>query len=126
MLSTWISERLTSEPKVFDKLTELGGKRWLCRGHSECQESLAPSIDRDWLKGRPRPEKLEFELRSIELFRETAKFFSHPGEQLAMVDEVVALMVLRHYGVPTRLLDCIAIALRGCVLRSLRQCRPGR
>jgi hypothetical protein len=45
------------------------------------------------------------ERRSIDLFRSTARFFAHPGEQGALTDDFIALMVLRHYGIPTRLLD---------------------
>ncbi|MCC6650178.1 MAG: FRG domain-containing protein, partial [Candidatus Eisenbacteria bacterium] len=38
-------------------------------------------------------------------FRASAKDFAHVGERAAMTDDIIALMVLRHYGVPTRLLD---------------------
>jgi len=53
----------------------------------------------------PRPDKIKLEYQSIRLFQSTARFFSHPGEQLALSDKFIALMILRHYGVPTRLLD---------------------
>ena len=86
-------------------LSELQGKQWLCRGQPERHKGLIPSIDRDPLRGLTRPEKLDLECRSIRLFQSTARFFSHPGEQLALSDRFIALMVLRHYGVPTRLLD---------------------
>ena len=42
--------------------------------------------------------------KAFDLFRSTARFFAE-GESGAFVDDVVALMVMRHYGVPTRLLD---------------------
>jgi hypothetical protein len=45
------------------------------------------------------------ERESIDLFRSTARFFAGRGERGALVDDIVAMMVLRHYGVPTRLLD---------------------
>jgi hypothetical protein len=34
-----------------------------------------------------------------------ARFFASRGEEGSLVDDFIALMVLRHYGVPTRLLD---------------------
>jgi hypothetical protein len=105
MTFSWTPCPLATERQVFDVLAELRGKAWLCRGQSAIHPDLVPSIDRDRLKTLPRPEKLNLELQSIKLFQETAHFFSHQGEQLSLNDEVVALMVLRHYGVPTRLLD---------------------
>jgi FRG domain-containing protein len=42
---------------------------------------------------------------SIDLFRATARSFAAAGEQNALTDDFVALMVLRHYSVKTRLLD---------------------
>src|SRR5262249_46637109 len=57
------------------------------------------------LKGMPRAEKLKLERSSIELFKSTARFFASVGEQVALLDDVSAIMVLRHYRVPTRLLD---------------------
>jgi FRG domain len=49
-------------------------------------------------------EKLMRERRSINFFKSTARFFM-PGEQQNLGNDVGALMVLRNYGVPTRLLD---------------------
>jgi hypothetical protein len=45
------------------------------------------------------------ELQSIDLFRSTARFFGAEGEKSALADELSALMMMRHHGVPTRLLD---------------------
>ena len=64
-----------------------------------------PSIDRGPLIHLSRREKLTLERQSIDLFRSTARFFAGQGEQGALADDVVAMMLLRHYGVPTRLLD---------------------
>jgi hypothetical protein len=64
-----------------------------------------PSLDRGPFCALGRSEKLERERRTIDQFRSTARFFSSPGEQAALVDDFIALMVLRHHGVPTRLLD---------------------
>jgi len=64
-----------------------------------------PSIDRDGRQGLTRREKLSLESQSIDLFRSTARCFAGDGEKPALTDDIVAMMVLRHYGVPTRLLD---------------------
>ena len=101
----WSTTKLTSATKALDVLTELRGRRWLCRGQSRSYGSLVPSIDRKPREALARREKLRLERRSIDLFRSTARFFADPGEQRALIDDIVALMVLRHYGVPSRILD---------------------
>ncbi len=105
MSHDWMTTTLTDEDEVFRVLAELRGKRWMCRGQARRYASLVPSIDRNELKHLSRPQKLMRERQSIDLFRTTARFFAHPGEQGALTDDIVALMVLRHYDVPTRLLD---------------------
>ena len=101
----WNSTTLEAEADALRMLTDLRGGRWLLRGQSKRYGGLVPSIDRKALAGLSRAEKLMLERRSVDLFRSTARFFADPGEQGALADDVVALMVLRHYGVPTRLLD---------------------
>jgi hypothetical protein len=107
MSHSWNTTTLDSEADVFNELTKLKGKRWLCRGQSKRYGAggLVPSIDREKLKNLSRLEKLKLERQSIDIFRSTARFFADPGEQGALADDIIALMVLRHYGVPTRLLD---------------------
>lgn len=106
MTCTWNTTVLSSEAEAFQVLTDLQGKQWLCRGHSGRHGSLIPSIDRDeHLKNLSRPEKLALERQSIDIFRTTARFFAAQGEQDALRNDIATLMVLRHYGVPTRLLD---------------------
>lgn len=105
MACNWNTTTLTDEEKAFEVLADLRGKRWLCRGQSKRYGNLLPSIDRDKLQSLLRVEKLTLERRSIDLFRSSARFFAHPGEQGALTDDIVALMVLRHHEVPTRLLD---------------------
>jgi len=101
----WKTTDLASDQEVLDILADLQGKRWLSRGQSRRYCGLVPSIDREPREGFTRHAKLLLERESIDLFRSTARFFAGPGEQGALADDVVALMVLRHYGVPTRLLD---------------------
>lgn len=105
MSHSWPTAELNSVEKTFELLEELCGKRWLCRGQSEDYGNLEPSIEREEFKDLPRSEKIRMERRSIELFRSTARFFASPGEQGALADDIITLMVLRHYGVRTRLLD---------------------
>jgi hypothetical protein len=100
----WPNERLDSVTRVFDVLEDLEQRRWICRGHAR-NHPLFPSIERAGRDTKRRQEKLIVERKSIDLFRSAVRFFSHPGEQAAMHTDLVALMILRHYGVPTRLLD---------------------
>jgi len=105
MSHNWNTTPLTTEKDVLHVLAELRGKRWLCRGQSQRHSNLIPSIDRDPRQNLSRLEKLMLERQSIDIFRSTARFFADQGEQTALISDVHALMVLRHYGVPTRLLD---------------------
>jgi hypothetical protein len=102
---TWNTETLDTEDTIFDRLAKLRGDKWYCRGHSQFYGGLMPSIDRDKMTGRSRLEKINLERRSIDIFRASARFFSHPGEMMALTDDIIALAVLRHHGVRTRLLD---------------------
>jgi len=105
MTHSWNTTILNSEAEALHALTELCGKRWLCRGQSKRYGKLMPLIDRDPRQGLPRCEKIKLERQSIDIFRSTARFFADQGEQGALIKDITALMVLRNYGVPTRLLD---------------------
>lgn len=105
MSNGWESTKLTTEAEALEALMKLRGKRWLCRGQSRRYNGLVPSIDRSPRENLTRSQKLALERSSIDCFRSTARFFADTGEQGSLTDDVVALMVLRHYGVPTRLLD---------------------
>src|ERR1700730_737483 len=105
MSSNWPTTTLSDVSVALDTLIDLRGKDWLSRGHSQTFKKLVPTIDRDKLQSISRPKKLALERQSIDIFRSTARFFADRGEEGALTDDIVALMVLRHYGVPTRLLD---------------------
>ena len=105
MAHGWSTTVLDTAETALSALIDLQGRRWLSRGQSKCRDALTASIDRDALGTLPRPVKLCRERESIDSFRSTARYFASPGEQASLVHDVVALMVLRHYGVPTRLLD---------------------
>ncbi len=105
MSDAWSTTTLTSVTEALSVLSELRGRRWLCRGQSKRYGGLVPSIDREELQSLSRVEKLALERQSIDLFRSTARFFADAGEQGSLASDIIALMVLRHYDVPTRLLD---------------------
>ena len=102
---TWPETRLDSVDAVLSTLIELRGKNWLCRGQANAAHSLVPTMDRGPLAGRMRSAKLALERRSINTFRSIARYFADEGERAAVEHDVGTLMVLRHYSVPTRLLD---------------------
>ncbi len=102
---TWKSTTLRSEAEVLHALAELRGQRWLCRGQPECYRSLFPTIDRPPMARLSRFEKLTLERQSIDLFRSTVQDPTDPHVQHAKHRDLITLMLLRHYGVPTRLLD---------------------
>jgi hypothetical protein len=104
MPSAWATTTLASVDRVVEELADLSLKRWIHRGEARTYDALVPSIDREGRAGLTRIEKLALEQRSIQTFRESARFFNF-GEEQALQDPIVALMVLRHHGVPTRLLD---------------------
>jgi hypothetical protein len=101
----WRTTILTSESAALAALDELKVRRWLFRGHPKRWDGLVPPIDRPPRHKLNRTQKLMLERRSIETFRANARFFAGEAERSAMKLDPVALMVLRHYGVPTRLLD---------------------
>ena len=105
MAHGWPTTTFSDHAHVLEKLAELQGDRWICRGQSEPWGTLQPSIDREGREHLSRIDKLKLERQSIDLFRSTARAFAGDGEQGAMADEIIALMVMRHYRVPTRLLD---------------------
>jgi hypothetical protein len=105
MAASWPTTKLRTVGHAIEVLTDLRGKRWSCRGQAKQYRSLYPSIDRRPRDHLTRPEKLAFERQSIDLFQSTARFFADEGERNIASDDLGALMLLRHYGVPTRLLD---------------------
>jgi len=99
----WKTTTLGSLSEVEDMLLNLHAKQWYHRGQSR-YDSLIPKIDRIASGGLSRIKKLVLERSSIDLFRSTVRVLG-PGEEGAFADDVIALMVMRHYGVHTRLLD---------------------
>src|SRR5438477_12005397 len=69
----WNTTTLDIEESVLRTLTDLQGRRWLSRGHSQCYCRSTPSIDRNSLSDLPRPDKLRCERESIDRFRSSAR-----------------------------------------------------
>ena|SRR6266446_1465938 len=103
-IEPWNDELLATVNQTLDVLTMLRAKQWLCRGQSSKYSKLFTSFDTHTPADLSRSEKLRRERTSINFFRSATRYFAH-GEEPAAHDDLVALMVLRHYGVPTRLLD---------------------
>jgi hypothetical protein len=103
-IEPWKDQRLTTVSQTLDVLTMLRARQWLCRGQSSKYSKLLTSFDTRTPTNVSRAEKLRRERTSINYFRATVRYFAS-GEEPAAHDDLIALMVLRHYGVPTRLLD---------------------
>jgi hypothetical protein len=104
MTEPWNTSTLDSVDDLFRSGAQQQADGWLFRGHGTAHGTLTPSIDRGSLWHLNRRSKLDLEGRAIETFRTFALHLSE-GEAPARTDNFVALMVLRHHGTPTRLLD---------------------
>ncbi len=100
------------EPRVVESIelleAEVASMRkdgWLFRGQSRVRGRLVPSIDRPPREHLGRAVKLGLEKQAIDEFRKSVTAPVNQSEMLAMTDPHIALMVLRHYDVPTRILD---------------------
>lgn len=105
MAILWNEMVIESLPAARRVFLELKGKRWLCRGQQRRFGILLPTIDRNELRSVPRYQKLALERNSIDTFRSSARYFADPGEAASLSDDVVAIMLLRQFCVPTGLLD---------------------
>lgn len=105
MGSGWETTILNNVTEALNVFTELHKNKWLCRGQSRRFDCLVPSLDRFPRQDLNRIEELTLEKKSIACFRSTVRNFADPGEVRSKDDDIIALMVLQHYGVPTRLLD---------------------
>jgi hypothetical protein len=105
MVEFWHPRRIGSIAQFENLLGPLTDRRWLFRGQPRVWGSLIPSIDRPPRERPGRVVKLFLERRSIEAFRLNVRTLTNQSERLAITDPHIALMVLRHYDVPTRILD---------------------
>ena len=105
----WEIEELNSTEEVLKKLSRLRlqKNKWVFRGSSrEYGRKLIPSIDRIPFDNiTDRKSKIKIERESIELFRSTYKLMSSEEEKILLQEEIPTLMMMQHYGAPTRLLD---------------------
>lgn len=105
MTDYWEPEVVRSVGDLESTVLPLEAAGWLFRGQSRVHGELVPSIDRGVLGGLGRAVKLILERRSIEAFRQNLSVVSNESERLALTDPHIALMVMRHFDVPTRLMD---------------------
>ena len=104
----WQEETPISISEVLDILLKLysGPQKWICRGtRKEFQKKLIPSIDREPYNDLKRKIKIELERESIEQFRSTYALLSTATEKILFEKDITTLMLMQHYGSPTRLLD---------------------
>jgi hypothetical protein len=104
----WETTTLNSITETLEILADLRihRRQWMFRGQPQCYENLIPSIDRKPFNNIvERDKKLLMERQSIELFRSTVRFFAQEYEKEALGTDITTLMLLQHYGAPTRLLD---------------------
>ncbi len=105
--SKWNELVVDSAKQLFDKLYEYTSRdgEFAFRGQPNSKDSLRPVIDRVLDKGAIS-YRLNKEEETIHLFRADATvYLSSVERELVERDKVSALTVMRHYGVPTRLLD---------------------
>ena len=105
MAHNWTTTKLTNIQEVKELIQSMSGNGWMYRGQSKRFNMLIPSIDRGPYQNFSRLEKLDLERSSIEAFQTNATDFAGEGERQSKNSKMIALMVLRHYGVPTRVLD---------------------
>ena len=111
MQKKWVDNEivLNSVDEVFQTLQRmrLKSSQWVYRGESkEYHNELFPSIDRSPFNQKTdRKSKIEMERQSIELFRSTYKLLATAEESNLMKSDITSLMLMQHYGTPTRLLD---------------------
>lgn len=105
MQTGWNSTKLKSTELVLAKLESLLNAGWIFRGQSELFNNLNPSFERHVLLGKARFKMLSIERECINIFRANVKSFCGRGEESSLSNDLIALMVLRHYGAPSRLLD---------------------
>jgi hypothetical protein len=102
----WETTCLSSINEVLDTLKLLLNTNWITRGQTECWGTLIPKIDRmQFDQITTRELKIRLEKESIQLFQSTARAVGPKYFQKNLMFDINTLMILQHYGVPTRLLD---------------------
>jgi hypothetical protein len=111
----WPIIEFKSLDDIIEFLNNYAKQRWLFRGQS-VHAPLLSLIDRGKLALLTRNQKLWLEDRSIRQFLSTVKFPADPVEARILLtnpddprqlenNRISILMLMQHYGVPTRLID---------------------
>jgi len=95
----WIIIKLISIKEVKDLLLGVTENDWLYRRQSGRYEKLIPSLDRNPYQSLSGSDKINMERKRIDYFRENVKYFEGEGERPSKTPDMIALLVLRHYGV---------------------------
>lgn len=111
----WVKAMCHWPEKIVESVDKLRDEIWpirdtngayIFRGQPCAKDKLRSSIDRILIKITSEKYRLICEERTISDFRRLAAEVLSPVEfQILQQDKIAALTVMRHYGVPTRLLD---------------------
>ena len=104
----WSEVCLNSVDEILAKFIEFRNntRRWVYRGmHDDYLQPLLPSFDRYTRCVGDRKTKINLERQSIELFRSTYTQLAIEEDRDYLRKDITTLMLMQHYGGPTRLLD---------------------
>lgn len=103
----WETTTISNIDDLKNTLYTLRKRSWITRGQSQCWGTLCPKIDREPYKSKlpKRGNTIDFELLSIRKFQSIAKPFTLESELQELEYDLNTLMVLQHFGLPTRFLD---------------------
>ena len=111
----WPETILETPEAVIEQLANfrLYQNQWVFRGQTTINHyQLKPNIDRVSIENTDnadpettRESKIKVERQIIELFRTAVKTTREEEKQIYLRDDIFTLMLIQHYGGPTRLLD---------------------
>jgi hypothetical protein len=106
---TWQKQTISSWTELRDKLNKLASiDNLVCRGQSNYDESeikVFSSLDRALEKIKDEKQKSEIEREIANRFRTYAPNYLPYSELMHLSDGPSFMMLMQHYGAPTRLVD---------------------
>lgn len=88
-----------------DPSLKLGSFTYACRGQSNAQWDLTPSLLRILPSELSAQEVLDLEHTALNTFKSQAHLYLSPSDFATTTDPVSWFTVMQHHGVPTRILD---------------------